>query len=643
MMSSAYGAGTLNPVDSGFQPMEIRSHNVDVVINNGFSKTAVSQTFSNPNGARLEAIYAFPVPQSASLSNVTIWVGEKELQGEVVANTKADQVYASEQQAGNDAGKATESADRRYEFSVSGIDPGAEVRMRIVYYQPIDIEGGVGRYLYPLEEGGTDEAASAFWSMNESIAGDFSIQVTLRSNWEVVDIRTPGFPGQAQEIAPGVNGYQFRSEGGSLDRDFVLYYRLAENLPGRLEVLPFRSAEDKPGTLMMVLTPGIDLAPITGGADYVFVLDTSGSMSSKLHTLVDGVAKSLEGLNPEDRYRVITFNGAAKEVVGNWTPASRSNVERTLNTLRGVTSGGGTNVYAGLKQGLEKLDEDRATSVVLVTDGVTNTGIVEPKEFRKLLQSVDVRVFGFLLGNSSNWPLLETITETSGGFYQAVSNQDDIVGQLVRAREKVRTEALHDVKIEVRGGHITDLSSTEIGKMYRGEQLVLFGRYHKAGPAEVILKARITGEDKEYRTSISLPEIDTTYPELERLWALDQIESLQKKARLGDLDPKESAEAVRDLGINYQLVTDETSMVVLDDEAFKRHGIERKNQQRTRAEQLAQSQRSQQTPPSQRADQSMFPSNAPRIGGGGAFPPAAALVLLGLGAALLSRKVVRKS
>jgi len=42
---------------------------------------------------------------------------------------------------------------------------------------------------------------------------------------------------------------------------------------------------------MMVVTPGIHLKPITHGADYVYVLDTSGSMSSKLHTLVDGVSR----------------------------------------------------------------------------------------------------------------------------------------------------------------------------------------------------------------------------------------------------------------------------------------------------------------------------------------------------------------
>ena len=32
----------------------------------------------------LEAIYSFPIPRSASLSEMTIWAGEKELNGEVL-------------------------------------------------------------------------------------------------------------------------------------------------------------------------------------------------------------------------------------------------------------------------------------------------------------------------------------------------------------------------------------------------------------------------------------------------------------------------------------------------------------------------------------------------------------------------------
>jgi Ca-activated chloride channel homolog len=77
----AFAGGTLTPIGSPHAPIQLRSHQVNVTINNGFAQTEVLQTFFNPNPTALEALYAFPVPKSASLSEVTITSGEKTLNG----------------------------------------------------------------------------------------------------------------------------------------------------------------------------------------------------------------------------------------------------------------------------------------------------------------------------------------------------------------------------------------------------------------------------------------------------------------------------------------------------------------------------------------------------------------------------------
>jgi Ca-activated chloride channel homolog len=82
-------AGILTPIGSGHQPILIRDHHVNVVINNGFAVTEVHQTFYNANSEELEAIYSFPLPKSASLSEVTNYVGEREIHGEVREKQKA--------------------------------------------------------------------------------------------------------------------------------------------------------------------------------------------------------------------------------------------------------------------------------------------------------------------------------------------------------------------------------------------------------------------------------------------------------------------------------------------------------------------------------------------------------------------------
>jgi Ca-activated chloride channel family protein len=630
----ARAAGTLTPVGSPDAPIEIRAHHASVVINNGFARTEVTQTFFNPNPIDLEGLYAFPVPKSASLSEVTIYAGETELHGEVIAKDEAERLYQEERDRGNDAGLASKNGYQTYEFRVSPIRSRDETRLRFVYYQPLEIDTGVGRYVYPLEEGGTDEVAKRFWVPNQQVDGDFSVELELKSAWPIADVRVPGHEGEAVVDRLGDGHYQVRLEqqGAQLNRDFVFYYRLQDGLPGRVEVVPYRADESGPGTFMMVVTPGLDLQPLHGGADYVFVLDVSGSMSGKIHTLAHGVSQALGELDPGDRFRIVTFNDRERELTRDWVPATANEVAHFVQQLQGLRSSGSTNLYAGLSRALDGLDDDRATSVVLVTDAVTNTGIVDPREFHDLMKKYDVRLFGFLMGNSANWPLMRLISEASGGFYAPISNADDVIGQILLAKSKITHEALHDAEFQVRGVGTFDTTGAIVGKIYRGQQLVLFGRYAEGGVATLTLDARLTGADRTYRTSFEFPELDTDNPEVERLWAMSKIDELETLADTGLMPIEESENAIRDLGVAYQLVTDETSMLVLADAAFEQQGIERRNQRRVAIEHAAQARRHGAPARSQRVDdrQPMFDRPSPSLGGG-ALDPAGALIVLGLG------------
>jgi Ca-activated chloride channel family protein len=629
--------GTLTPIGAAHAPIQIRTHQVNVTINNGFAQTEVLQTFYNPNATDLEAVYSFPVPTSASLSEITINTGEKTLNGEVLPRAEAEQAYAEEKAAGNDAGLGTKNGYQTFEFKVAPVRAQSEAQLRFVYYQPLEIDTGMGRYVYPLADGGTDEVAQSFWSANDQVEGELLFNLDLKSAVPVDGVRVPGFEQVAliDQVDSGHYRVELRQSGARLNRDFVLYYRLADNLPGRVEVIPYRASADKPGTFMMVVTPGVDLAPLNQGADYSFVLDTSGSMKGKIHTLAEGIAQGLGQMTAQDRFRIVSFENSAREIIG-WTAATPAHVQTAIGQVKSLQPGGGTNLYAGLELGLKDLDADRATSVILVTDGVTNQGFVEPAKFHRLVSQYDIRIFGFLMGNSANWPLMRTIAEATGGFYAGVSNADDIIGQILLAKSKVTHEAMHDASFKFTGAHVFDTTSDNPKKIYRGQQQVIFGRYEKSGPATVTLQARLTGEDKTYTTTFDFPAVDTDHPEIERLWAMAQIEQIELQTNIGQMPASESDDAITHLGVQYQLVTDHTAMIVLDDASFAHRGIERRNQQRVALEQTAQSQRAGQPAKTYRVDaaQPTYAQPAPHIsrsgGGGGGALDRQDIVLLGL-------------
>ena len=291
----------------------------------------------------------------------------------------------------------------------------------------------------------------------------------------------------------------------------------------------------------------------------------------------------------------------------------------------------GTNLYAGLKLGLDALDADRTSGLVLVTDGVANVGETKQRRFIELVKKKDVRLFTMVMGNSANRPLLEALTKASNGFAVNVSNSDDIVGQLLTATSKVNHEALHDVEIKIRGVKTSEIRPATIGSLYHGQQLVVFGHYWGDGLANVSLTGRISGQPKEYRTQFAFPDVATENPEIERLWAYASIEDMT--AEIEDFGEKaDLKQAITDLAVEYSLVTDYTSMVVVRDEMFAAHGIERHNRKRLAVEQAAQQSRAQQAAPSRRVDQQqpMYKSPRPSFSGGGALDAWTLVLLLPL-------------
>lgn len=605
-------AGLMKPVSGNDSEVFIKSHKVSVLINNGFARTEVDQVFGNKSGRDLEAIYSFPIPKQASLSELSLWINGVEVVGEVLEKEQAKQTYQQQKQKGNETAVAEKNDFKTFDISVSPVLANADTRVRLVYYQPLEIDLNVGRYVYPLAEGGVDEERISFWTVDDAVQEKFSFDLTLKSAFPVKEVRTPGYTDQSQiskqpadESASGeVHRVHIESGegGGRLSDDIVVYYRLADDVPARVELIPYKPSAESTGTFMVVVTPAADLKPIAEGVDWTFVLDVSGSMQGpKIATLADGVSRVLGKLNPNDRFRIITFNQNAQELTQGYIVASADNVQNSINQVKSIQANGSTNLFEGLEMAYRSLDSERSTGVVVVTDGVTNTGQTEHTAFVKLLRQYDIRLFTFVIGNSANQPLLDMLAKESNGFAMNISDRDDIYGRLVQAKAKILYENLHDVQLQISGGKVSDLTPSKPGNLYQGQQLVMFGHYKGSGPVKIEMNAKISGQEQTWTCQADLPAMDTDNPELERLWALSSIDEIAEQIRLGG-EKDSLRKNIVALGTEYSLVTDYTSMLVLKEEEYENAGIQRNNANRVQNERAAQQQRNAQPVKNYRVD-----------------------------------------
>lgn len=667
-------AGLLTPAGQS-SSLDIRDHNVKVVVEDGYVITEIDQVFVNAGNAEVEAIYSFPVPSHAAVAEFTYWIDGNPVTGEVLRKKEARDLYEAEKAAGRESALAEKDEYRTFDISVYPVRANSDVRIRLVYVQSAKTDTGIGRYVYPLEEGGVDEERQAFWNVRDTVTGHFGFDFELKSSYPVDAVRLPGQPNAAtNKIDSGHWKVELQSVGtnpadeefaaqvmalesgesampsstasgvANLDKDIVVYWRHAPDLPGTVDVVTHKPDASGRGTFLLTFTPGDDLPLIENGRDWVFILDTSGSMQGKFATLADGVQQALGQLNPNDRFRIVTFNNSANELTPSFMTASTENVLHYTDLVGRLRADGGTNLYAGLRMGLDSLDSDRTSGIALVTDGVANVGITEKKEFLKMMAKYDVRLFTFIMGNSANRPLLEAMTEISNGFALETSNSDDIAGQLMQATAKIRHAAMHDVDLTISGLKVADLTPEKISSLYHGEQLQVLGHYWGDREATVRLSAKVAGQPVEYTTTFSLPVQSDLNPELERIWAYATIENLQSRMDYFGSDA-DTEEAITDLAIEYGLVTDFTSMIVVREEVFAAQGIKRSNRDRVATERAAQKVRATQAPQNRRADQQkpMFKKNRPSTGGGSGGGAAGLPMILALSGLLMLRRRKQKS
>lgn len=680
-LSQANASGLLTAKGSGTELL-IQDHVVNVTIEDGYAITTVENTFFNPSNTELEAIYEFPVPKNGTVAEFTVWIDDQPVIGEVVEKARARQLYETEKQAGRDAGLTEKKSIFGFESSVSPVRAQQTTKTRLVYMQAADIEGGIGRYVYPLEDGGTDQAKLDFWQTNNKVNGAFSFDLNLRSSFAVDAVRAPAHAHavisnsdyQNWKIAIKQNGTATASPiigeptaistnnqldervaefeaptstgGNALNQDVVVYWRLQQDLPGAIELVAHREPGDRRGTFMLTVTPGVDLQPITEGRDWIFVLDRSGSMSGKYQTLMDATSQALSKLGNDDRFRILLFDDQVDELSAGWMAADEISLSKITQALNNSAPRGSTDLYKGLSAAMSKLDSDRTSSIVLITDGVANVGKTEKQDFIKLMSQQDVRLFTAIMGNGTNRPMLESMTRASKGFATNVSNSDDIMGVMLSALEKVKYEAMHDVSLNIKGLKTSDLISSKVSTLYRGQQMVIFGHYYGDGQALAVLNAKISGESKQYKTKFSFPKEATNNPEVERLWAYANIQSLNDKASYLGTSAEDYRSAIVGTAIEYGLVTDFTSMIVMRDEQFEANGIKRNNRKRRETEQSAKAKRSASPVAQRQVDQNApaFPQKRPSYsrgggGGGGAINPLTLLMLLPIAFAWLRRRI----
>ena len=569
--SSSSAAGLL-VAEGGFGGvLEIKQQDVRVTINNSIAVTQIDQIFVNTENRQVEALYTFPVPREASVSNFSMWINGKEMIGEVVEKQRARQIYESYKEKRRDPGLLEQVDFKQFEMRIFPIAAGAEQRIRIEYYQQLDVDHDWATYVYPLA---TDVRGK---QLDTRVTGRFSMTMDIKSEVPIKELRSESHADDFVVVNHQPNYAQAAMEltSGELSRDIVMAVQMKRPRTGLDVVTSHPTGED--GYFMMTLTPGDDLSQTAEPMDYVFLMDVSGSMArdDKLAISRQSVVAFIDSLSPDDRFDCLAFNLAPTPLFKSLQPAGETALFEAKEFFAQQRARGGTVLQPALTAAYSYRDNDRPLNVILLSDGMTEVG--EQAELLRLIQSrpSGVRVFCIGVGNEVNRPLLEQMARQAGGLAAFVSTEDSFARQAQRMRQKLVRPAIEKLNVRFADGAVKDVEPTELGDLFYGTPLCLFGRYPNSGPVEVTLQGQIQGAPWEQTVQLELPSDDAGNSEIERMWASQRVARLLDRERAGQGSNRD--EIVR-LCEGYSIVSPYASMLVLENDGeYKRWKIEQRN------------------------------------------------------------------
>jgi len=194
------------------------------------------------------------------------------------------------------------------------------------------------------------------------------------------------------------------------------------------------------------------------GIDIVMAIDVSASMLAKdlkpnrLEALKK-VANNFVTKRPNDRIGIVVYAGESFTQ----TPITSDKriIKNTIRSLKWGQLDGGTAIGMGLGSSVNRLKDSKAKSkvIILLTDGVNNSGNIDPKTATELAKSLNIKVYTIGLG--TNGTALSPVAKGMDGKFIFRNTPVEIDEKLLKYIAK-----------ETKGKYFRATSNSKLNKIY---------------------------------------------------------------------------------------------------------------------------------------------------------------------------------
>lgn len=543
---------------------------VETQVSNQVAITKATQTFLNQTGSLIEsAKYAFPLLDGASATALRWFVNGQWYQATISAEPQDTSITGGGSGASQALLDFLGDTPLFFNLDPTSIGPEATIVMELTYVELLPYSFSKVTYAYPgdyslIQPGGQSVEQSFSW--------------LLESERTILSVAFPGFPSGDIDVADHEASVNYEALA-LCDADFEVFYELSSDELGVLSMSTF--IDDSlllcdshgKGFLALIVEPESNPNVEVIEKNFVLVVDRSGSMSGgKIIQARDAASFIVQHLNPGDHFNLIDFDNEITLLFPELAPFNVTSMNAAMNHISALTADGSTNISGALTTAIGQFgaaDPGKANIILFFTDGqptagITSTdGILNAVETSVSMAETTIFLYCFGIGSDVNYQLLAALAEENNGQATFLEN-DELEAVITEFFLQVNNPLLLSPQVVFDPPVITQLYPPTLPNLYKGQQLIIAGRYQEATTVNMQLTGTAFSIPLTYNFTIDLPDtLNADFFFLPKVWAKKKIEYLQQQYYLAGGPGSPAAEAIEDEAIAistcYGVISDFTS------------------------------------------------------------------------------------
>lgn len=305
---------------------------------------------------------------------------------------------------------------------------------------------------------------------------------------------------------------------------------------------------------------------------FTLIIDRSGSMSgNKIVQARNAASFIVQNLNLGDKFNIVDFTTEARAFQPEHVEYNATNASSALNYIASLNASESTNISGAFELAIPQFaaaDENTANIIIFFTDGQATRGILDTEGILAHVNNLvissetDITIFTFGIGNDANEQLLTLLASQHNGISEFLGN-DELEERITNFYLRIRNPVLLKTQMSFSPEVVTETYPSPLPNLYKGQQMIVAGRFSEATAVEVNLSGEAFGKPVSYKYQLSLSDTaNVQYQFIAKIWAIRKIENLLVRFyNLGN--SSEEAEAIRrqivSLSIAFGVVTPFTS------------------------------------------------------------------------------------